>query len=547
MPHLHLVLLAACLVTAALAQAQSSALSSSAWAPPSSHPPLTLSRALPAGVSNLESFPTILNPASSTAPPSSPAPSPSSGATAFDPSRFPSAPGPALPYTSSDSLSLSAPTNSTSSPSLSRTTLISASHSPLPSLDPSATEYVVTSTVGGSVATVTVTSTASTSPGAQAGGSSGAASGPRGAGSGWSEVGALVGAVGALALALWGGAASRDGPSRCRWVQPSTRARSHRLREKDDARSLLPFPPSLSLSSVRLSSQSVAYPPRSSRVVPRRVRKPFYLSLFESFEREESRSLSASRSSSSRLHETRKHSVVYVLQVGPSASHADAATSPSASWTPACCATAAAAGGAGGCCGGTYGEPSRLIWRTPDASATAGGQAGKRAIGRPREGRGRGRGRGRGAGRASAPAHVRGEEEERRTADGPPSEVHDEARLELCDALAQEVEPLVEVGLGVVPPVHRARRKVGAVAVRRVGDVPERAEVVDPVQRGGGRGRVEAGEEEVDRVGLARAERGGELGADPCGGRGRTQRNVVAAGTRREVYERRAARGWRRR
>ncbi|GAA5833218.1 hypothetical protein JCM9279_001460 [Rhodotorula babjevae] len=174
MRHLHLVALLACLVSAPPAQAQSS-------------------------VSNLESFPTILPP-SSTAAQSSPSATPSSGATAFDPSRFPSAPGPALPYSSSSSSSLSS--NSSSSPSPSRTTLISASHSPLPSLDPSATEYVVTSTVGGSVATVTVTSTASTSPGAQAGGSNGAARARRGAASVWSEVGALAVAAGALVLAF---------------------------------------------------------------------------------------------------------------------------------------------------------------------------------------------------------------------------------------------------------------------------------------------------------------------------------------------------------
>lgn len=65
--------------------------------------------------------------------------------------------------------------------------------------------------------------------------------------------------------------------------------------------------------------------------------------------------------------------------------------------------------------------------------------------------------------------------------------------------------------------------------MRRVGDRSERAEVVDPVQGGNGCGRVVAAEEEVDGIGLAGAEGSGELVPDPRGGRGRSERDVVAA------------------
>ncbi|GAA6055343.1 hypothetical protein JCM3770_005300 [Rhodotorula araucariae] len=130
---------------------------------------------------NLETFPTIL-PDSTTLP----------SATAFDPSRFPTGHGPALPPSSVNNTLISDLPSSTSASVPPRTTLISASHT-FPSL--SGSEYVITSTVDGSVATVTVTNTAEAAVGTN--GSSGA--GTRAAG--WAA--ALAGAAaagGALAL-----------------------------------------------------------------------------------------------------------------------------------------------------------------------------------------------------------------------------------------------------------------------------------------------------------------------------------------------------------
>lgn len=161
-----------------------------------------------------------------------------------------------------------------------------------------------------------------------------------------------------------------------------------------------------------------------------------------------------------------------------------------------------------------------MSWRTPDASATVFSGARVESSGRQPSV----------AGWGFSSERKKRRERGLRTSDGPPAEVDDEARLELGDALPEEVQARIEVALGVVPPVHGARRKVGAVAVRGVGHGAERAEVVDPVQRRLRRRRVVPAEEEVDRVGLARPERRGELGADPRGGRGRAQRDVVAVG-----------------
>lgn len=69
----------------------------------------------------------------------------------------------------------------------------------------------------------------------------------------------------------------------------------------------------------------------------------------------------------------------------------------------------------------------------------------------------------------------------KRTPDRPPAEVDDEPRLKFGDTLPQQLEPLYEISLRVMPPVHRRQGKVGAVAVRGVRDRAERAEVVDPV------------------------------------------------------------------
>lgn len=152
------------------------------------------------GADNLESFPSILPPGAPTSSASSPRSSASSSlsGTPFDPSRFPSAPGPAIPASSvslSYPLSSSSSSNSTTPATPSRTTLVSASHPPLPSLDPSASEYVVTSTVDGSVATVTVTNTAAAgNQGGAGGGSSGATSGR-----GWTGGPLVLGAVVGLA------------------------------------------------------------------------------------------------------------------------------------------------------------------------------------------------------------------------------------------------------------------------------------------------------------------------------------------------------------
>ncbi|BGP48628.1 hypothetical protein JCM10450v2_004504 [Rhodotorula kratochvilovae] len=127
--------------------------------------------ALPPHPDNLETFPTILPDPTTTHL--------SRSATAFDPSRFTTGHGPALPPsysingtllpTSSSRFDL--PSSTAASAPSPRTTLISASHT-FPSLDPSASEYVVTSTVDGSVATVTVTNTAEAALGVD--GSSGA-------------------------------------------------------------------------------------------------------------------------------------------------------------------------------------------------------------------------------------------------------------------------------------------------------------------------------------------------------------------------------------
>ncbi|KAL7339524.1 hypothetical protein BJY59DRAFT_287409 [Rhodotorula toruloides] len=110
--------------------------------------------------SNLETFPSIITPSSTSLP-----------NTPFNPSTFLSAPGPAIPPSLSSS-----PTNASASSSLpARTTLISAQPRPsnassssqmTAAPNASVSESVVTSTVDGSVATVTITSSAKPSSGA---------------------------------------------------------------------------------------------------------------------------------------------------------------------------------------------------------------------------------------------------------------------------------------------------------------------------------------------------------------------------------------------
>ncbi|GAA5984091.1 hypothetical protein JCM10908_006047 [Rhodotorula pacifica] len=112
-------------------------------------------------VSNIETFPTILDPTQSTGPVATTSTSTSTAAAAgtpFDPNNFPTGPGPAiipnitaLPTLSSTSGAGSA----SSSASGNRTTFVSASKVSYSSLP---TDSVVTSTVGGSVTTVTITS-----------------------------------------------------------------------------------------------------------------------------------------------------------------------------------------------------------------------------------------------------------------------------------------------------------------------------------------------------------------------------------------------------
>lgn len=143
---------------------------------------------------NLETFPSIIDDLPS-----------SVSRTAFNPSSLPTGPGIALPPGSSAGTTLTAPgapsssaavNGSATSTGTNKTTLISASHM-WPSRDPSATEWVVTSTVDGSETTVTVTNTAEAA--AQPGSSA-----VRGAGTAGTAAGAALLAVAVgVTVGLW--------------------------------------------------------------------------------------------------------------------------------------------------------------------------------------------------------------------------------------------------------------------------------------------------------------------------------------------------------
>ncbi|GAA5857756.1 hypothetical protein JCM1840_000896 [Sporobolomyces johnsonii] len=106
--------------------------------------------------SNLETFPTILDPSTATVLPSSGSATPSS-LSVFNPSSLDTAHGPAVPPTAT-ATSTPLPSSSNATASGPRTTLVSASAA---AANRSLSESVVTSTVDGSVTTVTVTNSAS--------------------------------------------------------------------------------------------------------------------------------------------------------------------------------------------------------------------------------------------------------------------------------------------------------------------------------------------------------------------------------------------------
>lgn len=77
-------------------------------------------------------------------------------------------------------------------------------------------------------------------------------------------------------------------------------------------------------------------------------------------------------------------------------------------------------------------------------------------------------------------------------------------------------------------PIEQTERKVAAVAVRGKGHLYECAEIVYPVEVGRIRRDVVTAEEQVDGVGLARAQRLCERAADPRRGGRRAQGVGVA-------------------
>ena len=85
------------------------------------------------------------------------------------------------------------------------------------------------------------------------------------------------------------------------------------------------------------------------------------------------------------------------------------------------------------------------------------------------------------------------------------AKVDDEALLQLVDALAQQIETLLERHVGPVVAVERRHGKEGAVAVCGKWHRGERAEVVDPVQSRFGAWQIEAAEQQVDLVRVSRA------------------------------------------
>jgi hypothetical protein len=85
--------------------------------------------------------------------------------------------------------------------------------------------------------------------------------------------------------------------------------------------------------------------------------------------------------------------------------------------------------------------------------------------------------------------------------------------------------------------IQRAQREESAVAMSGIGYGSESTEVIDPVEVGGLKGNVVAGEKEVNGVRVFGAEGRRERTADPGGGGGRAELGVLSDGREKRWSE----------